>query len=140
MRYSEYKYRMRGRSSLLSLSLMKMMAVMKVILMMMMMMTASVSAAPHSPILDSVSRDENITMTPKLHRDAWENSTSFEPGPDMNSTSPEIHYQPKVDPHIGSSVRINFCPTCGTVNLGSDLQRGDEKAGDKTKDPTGPGK
>lgn len=38
--------------------------------------------------------------------------------------------------------RVVFCllPTCAVDNMGSDLQHGDEKAGDSTKDPWGPGK
>ncbi|XP_008292405.1 uncharacterized protein LOC103366447 isoform X5 [Stegastes partitus] len=79
----------------------------------------------------------------KSHQDV--NETLVDPTRDSasNSSRNETSFTPLmfVFPLDGLLQSIDCpLPTCLTVNLGSTLQRGDEKAGDSTRDPFGVGK
>ncbi|XP_034529811.1 uncharacterized protein zgc:193726 isoform X1 [Notolabrus celidotus] len=88
---------------------------------MMLMMMVSVSPGPLPPSLGSFSQEGNTTDS-LLHH-VTENSTR------NHSIMPVYTFS------LGCPL-----PTCHIINLGSDLQKGDEKAGDSTKNPLGPGK
>ncbi|XP_034529812.1 uncharacterized protein zgc:193726 isoform X2 [Notolabrus celidotus] len=69
---------------------------------------------------------------------------SVSPGPlppSLGSFSQEGNTTDSLLHHVTeNSTRGCPLPTCHIINLGSDLQKGDEKAGDSTKNPLGPGK
>ncbi|XP_060886308.1 uncharacterized protein zgc:193726 [Labrus mixtus] len=110
-------------------------------MMMMVVMMSLVSAGPLPPF----SRDENITLSPHLHRYAQENSTRFESHPNVNSSLVEPpRHDSMNEPQFDRATVFTFprckLATCLITNLGSDLQRGDEKTGGDTTDPLGFGK
>ncbi|KAK2882769.1 uncharacterized protein zgc:193726 isoform X1 [Channa argus] len=97
-----------------------------------MMMMVMVSAAPSHPTDVLSSHGDQVTLV--LNEE--ENSTRKDT---INITISDF-------PNCLISIfRISvfqrcFLPTCGTVNIGSALQVGDEKAGSATNDPYGNGK
>ncbi|CAJ1054367.1 uncharacterized protein zgc:193726 [Xyrichtys novacula] len=116
---------------------------MKIRMMMVMMVVVSVSAAPFPPSFNS-SQDGEITESPYLHRYPQENYTRSEFGQQVNSTEFEFQSSGNTSFGIQHSLTLSRCgcplPTCLTVNLACGMQGGDEKAGDLTKNPVGPGK
>ncbi|XP_067347188.1 uncharacterized protein zgc:193726 isoform X2 [Channa argus] len=90
-----------------------------------MMMMVMVSAAPSHPTDVLSSHGDQVTLV--LNEE--ENSTRKDT---INITISDF---PKI-----SVFQRCFLPTCGTVNIGSALQVGDEKAGSATNDPYGNGK
>ncbi|XP_035534102.1 uncharacterized protein zgc:193726 [Morone saxatilis] len=133
-------------------------SVQSVALFLMMMMMVSVSAGPLPPSLNDSRRDDQINVSPQLLINKEENSTRFESRQSVNNsledfsrdsnrttneTSPFMFVFPlekqETTEDVSPVVRC-FLPTCGTANLGSSLQKGDEKAGGATTDPFGIGK
>ncbi|KAK2859275.1 hypothetical protein Q5P01_003895 [Channa striata] len=100
---------------------------MKLIALMMMIMMMVCAAPSHPTHVPSSHGDQ---VTPLLIKEG--NSTSNDT---MNST---ISQYAQIFHH--SEMKRCFLPTCGTANLGSALQVGDEKAGSATNDPYGNGK
>ncbi|XP_050933687.1 uncharacterized protein zgc:193726 isoform X2 [Lates calcarifer] len=127
---------------------------MKMKMMMMVMLLVAASAAPLPPLPSNhSSHDDQDSGRLHLSDDRERNSTRFESLHDVNTTNDDVSGSsdmssnfPSVfsfspDTSISSFVQPRcVLPTCLTVNLGSSLQGGDEKAGGATSDPFGIGK
>ncbi|XP_033181744.1 uncharacterized protein zgc:193726 [Anabas testudineus] len=95
------------------------------------MMMVVVSAAPRpTPVFPS----HDNPVTPHLLNEEGNSTRINNDSLDLRNgtTNGTVYFSP--------ALRRCFLPTCGIVNLGSSLQRGDEKAGGATTDPFGNGK
>ncbi|XP_050933688.1 uncharacterized protein zgc:193726 isoform X3 [Lates calcarifer] len=119
---------------------------MKMKMMMMVMLLVAASAAPLPPLPSNhSSHDDQDSGRLHLSDDRERNSTRFESLHDVNTTNDDVSGSSDMSsnfPSVISSFVQPRCvlPTCLTVNLGSSLQGGDEKAGGATSDPFGIGK
>ncbi|GAA6235707.1 uncharacterized protein zgc:193726 isoform X2, partial [Lates japonicus] len=127
-------------------------------MMMMVMVLVTASAAPLPPPSNHSSHDDQDSGRLHLLDDREGNSTRFESLHDVNTTTDDVSGSSDMSSNFPSvfsfspdtrdaSMDISsfvqsrcVLPTCLTVNLGSSLQGGDEKAGSATSDPFGIGK